>query len=301
MAAGGTGGHIIPACAIAQRLKEKLSADILFQGGKRGMESSIVPDWGFEIETLDILPIPRKASLEALRFPFSLSSSVIKAIDIIKRFRPTAVISTGGFASGPSAIASGIMNVPLFIQEQNSYPGITQRYSSGGAKRLWYAFPGSEKYFRRKDIAMLCGNPIKYIENGQSRSVFLSELNLDPRRKTVFVTGGSQGSLTLNRAMKQMLELGVMFNVIWQTGKDKFKDIEREINEKHVDNIRIFPFINEMHKCFKAADLVVSRAGALSLSEIAAYGKPSILVPYPYAAANHQMLNASVLSNQGHL
>ena len=296
LAAGGTGGHIIPACRIAKFLQEKFNARILFLGGKKGLESKIVPKWGFDIEIVDIMPMPRRLGLDMLRFPFNLIKATSKAKTIIRSFAPNVIISTGGFASGPSAIAARSLKIPLVLQEQNSYPGITQRWASLWATKVYYSFQGSESFFLSSKNATLLGNPIEELIQDVNRTEILHKLNLSESKKTVFITGGSQGARSINNAILELVKKRIDFNVIWQTGVNNYEAIIKELDGGNLQHIVIEPFIQNMTDIYNVADLVVCRAGALTLAEISALGKPSILVPYPYAAADHQTKNALMFS-----
>ncbi len=266
-------------------------------GGKKGMESEIVPKWGYDLMTLDIMPMPRKIGCEFFRFPFNLIGAVRKAMEVFRRERPLAVISTGGFASGPYSIAAGLLGIPLFLQEQNSHPGITQRWASLWAKRIYYAFPGSEMKFLKGKNAIMTGNPIDNKVHARKREDVLAEYGLSPENRTVFITGGSQGSYSINKAVSEFAGKLSDINIIWQTGSKHYDELKDTFDNSPVLAVR--GFIGDMASTYLAADLIVARAGALTLSEIAAYGKPSILIPYPFAAADHQRKNAGVFETRG--
>ncbi len=271
----------------------------MFIGGKKGLESKIVPDWGFDIVTIDVKPMPRKIGTKAIIFPFMLISTVLKARSVIKKFAPDAIISTGGFASGPASIAAAIMRTPLFLQEQNSYPGITQRYASRWAKRVYYSFPGSQEYFKSSKNAVLMGNPVDISDDEFDREAFLSELSLNPKKNTIFITGGSQGAKSINSAIRKFCDYSGQYNILWQTGNRNYNDIVSSFNGNIPAYVSLHHFIKDMDRFYKASDIVIARAGALTLAEIAGYGKPSILVPYPYAAADHQTKNAQAFVECG--
>jgi UDP-N-acetylglucosamine--N-acetylmuramyl-(pentapeptide) pyrophosphoryl-undecaprenol N-acetylglucosamine transferase len=300
---GGTGGHIFPALAIADAIKAyNPQADILFVGAKGRMEMEKVPQAGYRIEGLNITGIQRSLSFSNFLFPFRLLHSLLKARSIVKQFKPQVVVGTGGFASGPTLFAASGLNIPTVIQEQNSVPGITNSRLAKRAVKVCVAYPGLEKYFSPTKIVMT-GNPVrKAIEhNTYAKPDALRVFGLEAGKKTVFVYGGSQGALAVNQGVMNALNLWKNDNiqVIWQTGKSFFPNARQAVLESGAENIRVFAFIENMPAAYACSDLVVCRAGALSISEICVSGLPSVLVPLPTAAGDHQTKNAQALVQAG--
>lgn len=294
---GGTGGHIFPAVALAGAFK-KLNPenDILFVGAKGRMEMEKVPEAGYKIIGLDIAGIQRKMDWRNLLLPFKVLKSVLQSRRIIRDFKPDLAIGVGGYASGPLLYAAGQKSIPYFIQEQNSYAGITNKILGKKAKRIFVAYENMQQFFPSEKV-MLLGNPVRHqIEYSQvSREEGLKFFGLQDKR-TVLVIGGSLGARTINMSIKQDIEklkqAGI--NVIWQTGK-AFYPTAKQLENEHV---RVFDFIKDMDKAYAAADVLVSRAGALSIAEICALGKAVILVPSPNVAEDHQSKNARALTDR---
>jgi UDP-N-acetylglucosamine--N-acetylmuramyl-(pentapeptide) pyrophosphoryl-undecaprenol N-acetylglucosamine transferase len=298
---GGTGGHIYPAIAIANAIKEKQpNAEILFVGANGKMEMEKVPKAGYEIVGLDIAGLQRKLTLKNLSFPFKLIKSLKKAKQIVKDFNPDIAIGVGGYASGPLLRQAGKAGVSTLLQEQNSYPGITNKLLAKKALKICVAYDKMERFFDAKKI-VFTGNPVrKEILNIKGkRDRALSHFKLDSDKKTLLVIGGSLGARTINNsiknAAKQLEENNIQ--VLWQTGKYYFEDMKSFVEENKMTNIKVHDFIYEMDLAYASADLVVSRAGALSISELCLVGKPTILVPSPNVSEDHQTKNAMALVN----
>ncbi len=295
---GGTGGHIFPALAIANALKSMNSNNkILFVGAEGRMEMEKVPAAGFEIVGLNITGIKRSASLSNLKVPFRIIGSLWKARSVVRSFKPDVVVGVGGYASGPLLFAASLMNVPTLIQEQNSYAGITNRILSRKAKKICVAYDKMDRYFPADKI-ILTGNPVRQdIGSGKfSKDEALSHFGLKTGLKTVLVIGGSLGARTINESFsfgwKDLADNGVQ--VLWQTGKAFFQEA-RKLESESNDWLKVFDFIPRMDLAYTAADMIVSRAGASSLSELAIVAKPAILVPSPNVAEDHQTKNAMAL------
>lgn len=295
---GGTGGHIFPAIAIADALKEAHPGiDILFVGANGKMEMEKVPAAGYKIEGLNIEGLQKKLSIKTLILPFKVLGAIMKASGIIKKFKPQAVIGVGGYASAAVVYAAGKKKIPVLIQEQNSYPGKTNRNLSKYAQRICVAYPDMEQFFPPEKITFT-GNPIrKMIEfNTCTREQGIAHFGLDTSKKTLLVVGGSQGALAVNQGIEKAISLfkeqGIQ--VIWQTGKAYFPQAAAYKG----DGILPMEFIEKMDMAYSAADLVISRAGAMAISELAVCGKASILVPLPSAAEDHQTKNAMSLVNR---
>ena len=295
---GGTGGHIYPAIAIANALKEINPAiEVLFVGAEGKMEMEKVPKAGYKIIGLPIAGINRSNLLANLSFPKKLLLSLSEARGIIKDFKPDVVVGVGGYASGPVLLAASMMGIPYLIQEQNSYAGITNKFLSKSADKICVAYPNMEQFFKKEKIRMT-GNPVRkdILEVNSKRQKAIEHFGLMSGRKTVLVIGGSQGARTINEAIDAGLTnlVGAGYQVVWQTGK---LYIDRASKTAEVFEGRVFvsEFIYEMDLAYAVADVVVSRAGALSVSELCLAAKPSILVPLPTAAEDHQTLNAMSL------
>ena len=295
---GGTGGHIFPAIAIADELKRRLpDAEILFVGAKDRMEMQKVPQGGYPIEGLWISGLQRKLSWQNLLFPLKFISSLLKSRSIIKRFKPDAVIGTGGFASGAVVKVAGQMGIPTFIQEQNSYAGITNKMLAKNAHKICVAYDAMEQFFPKEKIVKT-GNPIRdgLLNIGEYRSEGLSYFHLDSQRKTLLVLGGSLGARRINQLIEQQLplfeQLGVQ--VLWQCGKLYYEEYKKYNSEQ----VRVLAFIDRMELAYAAADVIISRAGASSVSELCVVGKPVIFIPSPNVAEDHQTKNARAIADK---
>jgi len=303
LSGGGTGGHIFPAVAIANAIKESApSADILFVGAKGRMEMEKVPAAGYPIEGLWISGLQRRLTADNLMFPFKVISSLYNARKIIKSFKPDVVIGTGGYASGPTLRMASWLGIPTLIQEQNSFPGITNKMLASKADIICVAYEGMEKFFPFSKIR-LTGNPVRHdIEfNNNRKSEALKQFNLKEDKITLLVVGGSLGARTLNQSIHAGLRILASDHIqlIWQTGKAYADQASKAVAEFEGKGIITLPFIKEMDKAYTAADIVVSRAGAIAISELCILGKPSILVPSPNVAEDHQTRNALALSTRG--
>ncbi len=299
---GGTGGHVFPAIAIANALRRmEPDIEILFVGANGRMEMERVPAAGYEIVGLDIQGIDRHSLLKNLTLPFKMINSLIKARKIIKEFDAEAAVGVGGYASGPLLMMANRMGVPTLIQEQNSYAGVTNKSLSEKAKKICVAYEGMDKFFPAEKL-LLTGNPIRResVAIDGKREFALQIFGLQERKKTILIIGGSLGARQINGyVLDVMHELGSKEDVqfIWQTGKAYYEDMERML---HMDrlipgNVKVFPFLERMDLAYAAADLIISRAGAGTISELCVVGKPVILVPSPNVAEDHQTKNATAL------
>lgn len=297
---GGTGGHIFPAVAIANEIKKMVpDAEFLFVGAEGRMEMEKVPAAGYKIVGLWISGLQRKLTLSNLSFPFKVISSILKAKKIIKEFNPDIVIGTGGYASGPTLKAAAGKGIPTLIQEQNSYPGITNKILSKKVNKICVAYEGMERFFPKEKI-LFTGNPVRQdISNlSNKRAEAISFFGLDETKKTILIIGGSLGARTINEAIGAGLE-GFQKNniqVIWQTGKGYIETARAQA--ANFSNVKVFDFIARMDLVYAASDCIISRAGASSVSEIQIIGKPCILVPSPNVAEDHQTKNAMALVNK---
>jgi UDP-N-acetylglucosamine--N-acetylmuramyl-(pentapeptide) pyrophosphoryl-undecaprenol N-acetylglucosamine transferase len=302
LSGGGTGGHIFPAVAIANAVKETApGSEILFVGAKGRMEMEKVPAAGYPIEGLWISGLQRRLTVDNLLFPFKVISSLYDARKIIKYFKPNVVVGTGGYASGPTLRMASWLGIPTLIQEQNSFPGITNKMLASKADRICVAYPGMEKFFPASKIS-ITGNPVRHdIEfNTVSKAEALKYFGLNGEKITLLVVGGSLGARTINHSIHAGLRILSDSNiqVIWQTGTHYAIQASKAVLDYHLNGILTKPFIKEMDMAYSAADIVVSRAGAIAISELCLAGKPSILVPSPNVAEDHQTKNAQALSSR---
>lgn len=293
---GGTGGHLFPAIAIADAIGERLpAARILFIGAQGRIEMREVPAAGYEVVGLPISGLPRSLSMKALAFPLSLGKSLWRARRIVRRFRPDVAIGTGGYASGPALCAASSCGVPILIQEQNAQPGLTNRLLSRRARHICVAYPAMQRYFSPEKLR-LTGNPLRaeLLATPPERAAAKRALGFRPDQQLILSLGGSQGSRTLNRAWERVADT-LDVQLLWHTGVEQYprlKSLQRP-------GIRVVDFISHMSTAYAAADLVVSRAGALAIAELSVLGKASILVPFPAAAGDHQTQNARALEVLG--
>ena len=296
LSGGGTGGHIYPAIAIANELKMRFpDAEFLFVGAKDKMEMQKVPQAGYKIEGLWIAGLQRRLTFDNALFPIKLLSSLIKARAIIKDFKPNVVIGTGGFASGPLLQMANSMRIPTVIQEQNSYPGITNKLLSKKANTICVAYENLEKFFPASKM-IFTGNPVRQdllgVENKREEAI--QYFKLEASKKTVLVLGGSLGSRRINQLIEKELPFFDSLNtqIIWQCGKFYFEEYQKYNDNK---NVQVLAFIDRMDLVYAAADIVISRAGASSVSELCLVGKPIIFIPSPNVAEDHQTKNAKAI------
>ncbi len=292
LSGGGTGGHIYPAIAIANELKRRHpEAEFLFVGAKDRMEMEKVPQAGYKIEGLWIAGLERKLTLKNLMFPFKLISSLLKAGKIARRFKPDAVIGTGGFASGPMLHVASGKGIPCVLQEQNSYAGITNKILKDKVAKICVAYDGMEKFFPANKIVKT-GNPVRgdLVEMNTNKSEALDYFGLDFEKSTLLILGGSLGASRINQLVAQKLDffksLGVQ--LIWQCGKLYIE----EYKKYNSDTVKVLDFLNRMDYAYAAADIIVSRAGAGSVSELCIVGRPVVFIPSPNVAEDHQTKNA---------
>ncbi|MCD8236410.1 MAG: undecaprenyldiphospho-muramoylpentapeptide beta-N-acetylglucosaminyltransferase [Prevotellaceae bacterium] len=301
---GGTGGHIFPAVSIANAIKKQHpDAEILFVGAEGRMEMQRVPAAGYKIIGLPIAGFDRKNILKNIVVLWKILKCQMMAKKIIRDFSPMAVVGVGGYASGPTLRVAGKMGIPTLIQEQNSYAGVTNKLLAKSASRICVAYEGMERFFP-KDKILMTGNPVRQslLEASVSKDEAVRSFGFNPDKPTVLIIGGSLGARTLNESVLNHLDEIRNSNVqfIWQTGKYYSEEIKgRLAKEREVPNLHVTDFIADMDKAYTAADLVISRAGASSISELCLLNKPSILVPSPNVAEDHQTKNALALSNKG--
>lgn len=302
IAGGGTGGHIFPAVAIAREVKRQMpDANILFVGAKGGMEMSVVPKQGFEIKGVWISGLQRQLSVRNifrnLLFPLKLIVSLFQSFSILKSFKPDVVVGVGGYASGPMGRAAAFGKVPLVICEQNAFPGLVNRWLKQYASRILLGNEAASKYFPKEKVTVT-GNPIREFA-AKTKAEGAAAFDLDPSKPILLSLGGSLGALSINNALQQTVQqaLDADVQVIWQTGKRYINRLSAEV-PKH-ENLRISAFIDDMAAAYGAADLILSRAGGSTISELISLEKPAILVPSPNVSEDHQTKNARSLSDRG--
>ncbi len=300
---GGTGGHIFPAISIANAIRAKHSdAKILFVGADGRMEMQRVPDAGYEIKGLPICGFDRKNLLRNVKVLYKIWKSQRMARAIIRDFKPMVAVGVGGYASGPMLNKCADAGIPCLIQEQNSYAGVTNKLLAKKVRKICVAYEGMERFFPANKIIMT-GNPVRQalLETTMTHEEAVKKLGLNPAKKTILLVGGSLGARTMNESILQHLDLIKESDVqfVWQTGKYYHADIMKQLNNRQdLPNLKVMDFISDMGEAYRAADLVVSRAGASSISEFCLIGKPVILVPSPNVAEDHQTKNAMALVNK---
>lgn len=299
---GGTGGHVFPAISIANAIMEiNPDANILFVGALGKIEMEKVPSAGYAIIGLPVAGLQRRLTVKNISFIFKLISSLRKSKKIIKKFKPDVVVGVGGYASGPVLRIANKKGIPTLIQEQNSYAGITNKLLAKNASKICVAYEGMEKYFP-KDKILLTGNPVRQdlLDKIGSRKEAVDYFNLEQDKKTILVVGGSLGARTINQSViNDINKLGQSeIQLLWQTGKYYYQGAKQIADESGYKNIKVLDFISRMDMAYAAADIIISRAGAGTISELCLVGKPVILIPSPNVAEDHQTKNALALVNK---
>lgn len=301
---GGTGGHIFPALSIANALKRlDRDVEILFVGAEGKMEMEKVPEAGYPIVGLPVRGFRRKLTLENVKVLWNLWKSLRKAKKVIRDFRPDVVVGVGGYASGPVGRVAVKAGIPLVLQEQNSYAGVTNKLLASKARKICVAYEGMERFFPAEKI-IFTGNPVRktLLQTQAARKEGIVLYGLDEKKKTVLVTGGSLGAGSINKAMTRVLDEAAHWDdaqILWQCGNYYYKDLAEQLKGKLPDNVKLMPFLKQMDLAYACADLVVARAGAGTISELCLLGKAVILVPSPNVAEDHQTKNAMALVNKG--
>ncbi|MEW6623143.1 MAG: undecaprenyldiphospho-muramoylpentapeptide beta-N-acetylglucosaminyltransferase [Bacillota bacterium] len=305
---GGTGGHVYPALAIAKGIRDLIpNSELMYVGTKSGLEAKVVPKEGINFKTITVEGLPRVVSIQSLRSGFKLMAGLGESFKIISAFKPELIIATGGYVSGPIAWVGTQMGVPLVLHEQNSVPGKTNRLLAKRAKKICLTFEDSKVYFKDRSKVKVTGLPIRDEILLAAREASIKNLGLDPLKKTLLITGGSRGAHSINMAVVDALPDLVLrqdLQVILVTGERRYKETLHELENKGIKkasmgNITIKPYLYHMEHGLGCADMVVGRSGAAFLAEVTAKGIPSILIPYPYAADNHQEYNAKSLVKAG--
>jgi UDP-N-acetylglucosamine--N-acetylmuramyl-(pentapeptide) pyrophosphoryl-undecaprenol N-acetylglucosamine transferase len=299
-AGGKTGGHIFPAIAMAKELRKRYpESRISFVGTKEGMEARIIPQHGFELFFIQTRGLSRRSYLSNLFLPFTLSYALYQAHKMLNQKRPNLVVGTGGYVSFPVVFVASLKRIPTLIQEQNSYPGISTRLLAHFVDKVCLSYLESVKYFSTRKRLKVIGNPVREDLIHRERNQSLTKFGLEESKKTIFIFGGSQGAHSINSVMLQCLDLlDPEWQILWQTGQSDFQEISEKVKDKKIQ-CAVYPFIEDMGSAYTTSDIVVSRAGALTLAEITSCGKPSILIPFPFATADHQSYNAEALQKQG--
>ena len=302
IAGGGTGGHVYPGIAVAEELARlRPRAEVVFVGGRRGLEAHAVPESGFRIRYILTRGFPRRAWWRWPGAVLANAVGLLQALWIVASERPDAVLGTGGYVSGPVAAAAWLLGRPLLLQEQNSIPGLANRWLARVASEVHLSFTEARAYFKRKDNLKVTGNPVRAHILGGDRAQALQAFELSEGRPTLFIFGGSRGAHRINEAAldaMRRLKGRVDLQFILQTGRDDFEHARQVVDAEQLP-ARVVPFLRDIHLAYAVADLVVCRSGAMTLAEIAACGTPAILVPYPHAAHNHQEVNANNLVERG--
>jgi UDP-N-acetylglucosamine--N-acetylmuramyl-(pentapeptide) pyrophosphoryl-undecaprenol N-acetylglucosamine transferase len=299
IAAGGTGGHVYPAIAIADAIKnENADSEILFVGTKDHMEWKAVPKAGYKIKSVWISGFHRRLTLKNMLFPLKLVTSIVQSFGIVSFFKPQVMVSCGGYAAGPVGWVAGKRGVKVVIQEQNSFPGVTNRMLAKFASRIFTAFKEAAKYLP-SDKIVESGNPTRNTLDKVEKKVGLNSFNFDDSKPVLMVLGGSGGARSINEAVKENLDKLSDLQVIWQCGSRYIDALMKEVDLENNKNIRLTAFIDNMPEAYAAADLIVSRAGASSCSEFMMTGKPSVLIPSPNVAGDHQTQNAQSMVDAG--
>ena len=302
MAAGGTGGHVYPAIAIADALKAQGSdMDIQFVGTKNHMEWTSVPKAGYEISPIWISGLQRRLTPKNVLFPIKLLTALVQSYWLLRSFRPSIVISCGGYVAGPVGWVAAKLGIPIMIQEQNSYPGVTNRMLARYARRIFTAFPDAQDYFPEDRVRMV-GNPTRNKLRQANAQTAREYFRFTEDRPVLLVLGGSLGAKSINQAMRHSLDTLhdiVGLQIIWQCGKRYIDDLEKDIDVEDYPRLRLHAYLDDMPAAYAAADLAVSRAGASSCSELMITGTPSVLVPSPHVAGDHQTMNARSMLEQG--
>jgi len=297
IAGGGTGGHLFPGIAVANELEKRFEGpEILFVVGRQRMEAEILGRYGYQVASISVEGIKGRGWIKGLAVFFRLPSSFFQSISILRRFSPAFCLGVGGYSSGPFCLTSGLIGIPTAIHEQNAYPGLTNRLLSRFVDRVFVSFEESGNYLKTRSL-VLTGNPVR------EELFSVNDVKCHDRdRFTILVLGGSQGAKAINEAFVEALEylkqMGRYPGIIHQTGKTDYNRVEEDYRKKELEG-ELSPFIHDMCTAYHRADLVVSRAGASTIFELAALGKPSVLIPYPYAANQHQEINAGSLVRVG--
>ena len=303
LAGGGTGGHLYPAIAIADAVRTiDAGAAVLFIGTRGKIEERVVPERGYDLATIWISGVKRSFSLATALVPLKVLTSLVQSFMHIRRFRPDVVVGTGGYVSGPPVFVASLLGIPTALQEQNSYPGVTTRLLAGRVKQVHVMFERTKRFLRRQDNILMSGNPVRGSIGSVTRADAAARLGIEPGTPTLLVTGGSQGAASVNSTMLDVfpavVEAGI--RILWLTGTRDAERISAAVAASPARSMTtVVPYLERMEDAFAVADLIVSRSGASTLAEIACAGLPSILIPLPTAAGDHQTENARAMVEAG--
>lgn len=295
-AGGGTGGHLYPAVAVADEIKRlKPESEILFVGTKSRIEGSVVPKLGYKFKSIWIKGFSRKFTLSNLLFPVKLFVSSIQSLFISFRFKPQVAIGSGGYVAGPAIWGASVMGAKIILMESNSYPGVTTRMLEKYADEVHISFDNSKKYLRNSKKLIVTGNPVRKELGTSNKKESKKYFGLDEDKKTILILGGSLGAVSINNAIAEALDELIKedIQIIWQTGKNYYEKFKKF----NLVSVKVLDFIDDMNKAYSACDLLVARAGATTIAELSVLGIPSILIPSPHVAENHQYYNAKSLSD----
>ncbi|MFQ5603425.1 MAG: undecaprenyldiphospho-muramoylpentapeptide beta-N-acetylglucosaminyltransferase [bacterium] len=300
-AGGGTGGHLYPAIALAQEFEKRMKTEIMFIGTSYGIESKVLPQTSYIFKKIWMRGLQRKISFSNLMFPLRLLVSLLQCAFYLLRFRPHVVVGTGGYVSGPALMMGLAFGIPTVIQEQNSYPGLVNRVLGNRVNQVHLTYEASESHFKKQKNVFVSGNPSRGEISKLDKTAALKKFQLNMNKTTLLIFGGSQGAYAINRQVLESLESLMKLKdlqILWASGAKDLSDIKTRC-EKFQERVRALAFIEDMGAAYAAADLVLCRAGASALAEIAICGLPAILIPYPYAAAGHQEFNARTMEQVG--
>lgn len=310
IAAAGTGGHINPGIAIANKIKEKEpNSEIVFVGTGRGLEKDLVPRAGYELKTIDAHGIERKITVQNLKNLYATFKSISSAKKIMQSFKPDVLIGTGGYICVPTVIAAKKMGIPVVLHESNAFPGVAVKLFKKKAEKILVGFEDAKKRLDNRENVVVTGNPVKLKKIDFSlseKNKIIKETGLKNDKPIVLVFGGSQGAQSINQSLLEIIvnKKNKDYQIMWAAGPEQYKEIKKKLEEvniniENIDNVKIVPYIYNMEEIMNIADLVVCRSGAMTITEISVVGKPAIFIPFPYATENHQEYNAKVLENVG--
>ncbi len=300
VAGGGTGGHLFPALAIADEINRlQPKSRFLFLGTKGKIEARVVPERGYPFRTIWISGFHRRLTFDNLLFPFKVLVSLVQSLFVIRQFRPDVIIGTGGYVCGPILFVGSLLGIPTAIHESNSYPGVTTRLLAGRATKIFIGFDEARRWLRRTDHVVFVGTPTREILGTTPKDEARKFFHIADDKKTLLVVGGSLGAASINDAVLESLQ-GLMaagIQLVWQTGRNDYERVRNIIGDTQIGWLG--PFIDRMEYAFGAADLIVCRAGATTIAEVTRVGKPAVVIPYPFAAGDHQTHNAKSLTDAG--
>lgn len=310
IAAAGTGGHINPGIAIANKIREKEpTSEIIFIGTDRGLENDLVPRAGYELKQIDAHGINRKLSIENFKNLYLTFRSIGKAKKILRNFKPDIVIGTGGYICVPTVIAAKQLRIPVILHESNAFPGVAIRLFKNTADKILVGFQDAKKRLNNRENIVVTGNPIKLKKinfSKEEKEKIINDLGLKTDKPIVLVFGGSQGAKSINRSFMEIIanKKNKKYQIIWAAGANQYEGIREKLSEvnidiEHIENVKIVPYIYNMEEIMNVCDLIVCRSGAMTITEISVVEKPAIFIPFPYATENHQEYNARVLADVG--